>query len=183
MITLISGGARSGKSSYAEALAVQSGLQVVYIATAHAGDTEMDARIRRHRAQRPAHWITVEEPRTLGTALRAHARADRCIVIDCLTLWLTNLILADHPANGEVALIEPGPQFTAERADFLDALQAVPGEIIAIGNEVGMGVVPLGALSRFFVDESGRLNQAIAASAGKVVWMVAGCPVVAKGSA
>ena len=182
MITLITGGARSGKSSYAETLAALSGLQVVYIATAHAGDAEMDERIRRHRAHRPAGWITVEEPLALGAALRTHARAERCIVIDCLTLWLTNLILADHPGDGDVALIESGPRFAAERVDFLNALQALPGEMIAISNEVGMGVVPLGALNRFFVDESGRLNQAIAVFAGKVVWMVAGCPIVAKGS-
>jgi len=181
MITLITGGARSGKSAHAEALAAQSGLEVVYIATAHAGDAEMDERIRRHRARRPAGWLTLEEPLALGAALRAHARAGRCIVIDCLTLWLTNLILADHPDGGDVAPIAPGARLAAERAYFLDALRASPGELIAIGNEVGMGVVPLGALNRFFVDEAGRLNQAIAAFAGKVVWMVAGCPVVVKG--
>ena len=183
LITLITGGARAGKSGYAETLAVQSGLQVVYLATAHAGDAEMEERIRRHRARRPAGWLTLEEPLALGAALRAHAHAERCIVIDCLTLWLTNLILAEHSiggAGGDVASIEPGPRFSAERTDFLNALQALPGQIIAISNEVGMGVVPLGALNRYFVDETGRLNQAIAAFAGKVVWMVAGCPVVAK---
>ena len=184
MITLITGGARSGKSGYAETLAAQSGLQVVYLATAQAGDAEMEERIRRHRAHRPAGWITVEEPIALGAALRTHARAERCIVIDCLTLWLTNLILAEHSASGvggDVAPIEPGQLFAAERAHLLDALRTLPGQMIAISNEVGMGVVPLGALNRFFVDETGRLNQAIAAFAEKVVWMVAGCPVVAKG--
>ncbi len=182
MITLITGGARSGKSGYAGTLAAQSGLQVVYLATAHAGDAEMSARIRLHRANRPSDWLTLEEPLRLGAALRAHARADRCLVIDCLTLWLNNLILADHPGSGEVAMIEPGPMFTAERADLLDALRTLPGQTIAVSNEVGMGVVPLGALNRFFVDETGRLNQAIAALAGRVVWMVAGCPVLAKGA-
>ena len=182
MITLITGGARSGKSGFAERLATQSGLQVVYLATARARDAEMAERIRRHRANRPADWLTAEEPIRLGAALRAHARADRCLLIDCLTLWLNNLILADHPDDGEVAIVEPGPTFSAERADLLDALRTLPGQTILVSNEVGMGVVPLGALNRFFVDETGRLNQAIAALAGRVVWMVAGCPVVAKGA-
>ncbi len=182
MITLITGGARSGKSGFAERLAAQSGLQVVYLATARAGDAEMGERIRLHRANRPADWLTVEEPLRLGATLRAHARADRCLLIDCLTLWLNNLILADHPDDGEVAIVEPGPMFAAERADLLDALRTLPGQAIAVSNEVGMGVVPLGAWNRFFVDETGRLNQAIAALAGRVVWMVAGCPVIAKGA-
>lgn len=182
MITLITGGARSGKSAYAEQLAAQSGLRVVYLATARVGDAEMGGRIDRHRANRPAGWVTVEEPLALGAALRTHARADRCLVIDCLTLWLSNLILADHPGCGDVAMIAPGPMFAAERADLLDALRSLPGQAIAVSNEVGMGVVPLGALNRFFVDETGRLNQAIAALAGRVVWMVAGCPVLAKGA-
>lgn len=182
MITLITGGARSGKSGFAERLAMQSGLQVVYLATAGAGDAEMAERIRRHRAKRRADWLTVEEPLRLGAALRTHARADRCLLIDCLTLWLNNLILADHPGDGEVAIVEPDPMFAAERADLLDALRTLPGQLIAVSNEVGMGVVPLGALNRFFVDETGRLNQAIAALAGRVVWMVAGCPVLAKGA-
>lgn len=182
MITLITGGARSGKSGFAELLAAQSNLQVVYVATAKAGDAEMGERIGLHRANRPADWLTLEEPLRLGAALRAHARADRCLVIDCLTLWLTNLILTDHPDAGDVATLEPGPMFSAERADLLDALPGLPGQTILVSNEVGMGVVPLGPLNRFFVDETGRLNQAIAALAGRVVWMVAGCPVLAKGT-
>lgn len=182
MITLVTGGARSGKSGFAGRLAARSGLQVVYLATGRAGDTEMDERIRLHRANRPADWLTVEEPLRLGATLRAHARADRCVVIDCLTLWLTNLIQIDHPDAGDVARLEPGPMFSAERADLLDALSGLPGQAILVSNEVGMGVVPLGALNRFFVDEAGRLNQAIAALAGRVVWMMAGCPVLAKGA-
>lgn len=181
-ITLVTGGARSGKTGYAEALAAQSGLQVVYLATARPGDAEMRERIRRHRAQRPPGWITVEEPLALGAALRAHAGERRCVVVDCLTLWLTNLILAEHPDAGEVECIEPGPRFVAERTDLLGALGALPGLAIVIANEVGMGVVPLGALNRHFVDEAGRINQAVAGLARRVVWMVAGCPVVAKGA-
>lgn len=183
MITLVTGGARSGKSGYAEQLAAQSGLAVVYLATAQARDAEMSRRIERHRAHRPAGWLTVEEPLALGAALRAQARADRCIVVDCLTLWLTNLMLADHPEQCDVATIDAGPRYTAERTDFLDALRIAPGEIIVVSNEIGMGVVPLGALNRHFVDEAGWLNQVVAACAERVVWMVAGCPVYAKGSA
>lgn len=182
MITLITGGARSGKSAYAEQLAIKSGMKVVYLATARAGDAEMAERIRRHRARRPAGWTTVEAPLSLGAALRAHANAESCVVIDCLTLWLTNLILADDPDGSNVSLLGPSPRVASERAGFLDALQTLPGQTIAVSNEVGMGIVPLGALNRLFVDESGRLNQAVAAMAGRVVWMVAGCPVPAKGA-
>lgn len=182
MITLILGGARSGKSGHAEMLAAQSGLQVTYIATAQAGDAEMAERIRIHRVRRPGNWLTVEEPLALGAALRAHMREDRCIVIDCLTLWLTNVTLADNPNAGDAGLVNPGPRFAAERADFLDALHTRSGEVIVIGNEVGAGIVPLGALNRFFVDQAGLLNQAVAALAGRVVWMVAGCGVCVKGA-
>ena len=185
MITLITGGARSGKSTYAESLAAKSGLDVVYIATAHAGDAEMAARIDQHRVRRPGHWITVEEPVALGTALRRHAAAGRFVVLDCLTLWLGNLLLADQPADPaqmeRVAVIEAGPVFISEREAFLQALVALPGQLAVIGNELGMGVVPLGALSRVFVDEAGRLNQAVAAKADRVIFMVAGCPLVVKG--
>lgn len=182
MITLILGGARSGKSGYAQTLAEQSGLPVVYIATAHAGDAEMGERIRRHRAARPGEWVTVEAPLGLGAALRAHARANRCVIVDCLTLWLTNVILADHPDVDDVAVIDPGPTFAAERADFLDTLRTTPGEVMLISNEVGNGLVPLGALNRFFVDEAGLLNQAVAALAAHVIWIAAGCAVRIKGA-
>lgn len=143
----------------------------------------MIERIVRHRERRPAGWRTVETPLALGAALRAEAREDRCVIVDCLTLWLSNVILADLPPSTDVAVIEPGPRFRAERADFLDALRAAAGEIVIVSNEVGMGLVPLGAVNRCFVDEAGRLNQAVAACADRVVWMVAGCPVYAKGAA
>ena len=185
MITLITGGARSGKSAYAELLAEQSGLHVVYLATARAGDEEMGARIHQHRERRPGHWLTVEEPLALGAALQRHAAADRFVVLDCLTLWLSNLMLVDHREEitqaEKVAVIEPGPVFVSEREAFLRVLADLPGQLAVISNEVGMGVVPLGALSRFFVDEAGRLNQAVAAKADRLILMVAGCPLVAKG--
>lgn len=182
LITLIVGGARSGKTQHAQQLAVRSTLAVVYLATAQAGDPEMAVRIERHQAVRPADWLTIEEPLALGAALRAHARADRCIVVDCLTLWLTNLILADSPDRSGIKSIDAGPYVGVERADFLDALRTVAGEIIVVSNEVGMGVVPLGPLNRLFVDEAGRLNQAVAQYAECVISMVAGCPVYAKGA-
>lgn len=182
MITLIVGGARSGKSRYAEKLAAQSALPVTYLATAQAGDVEMAERIRQHRAARPAEWVTLEEPLALGAALRAHAGRERCIVIDCLTLWLANLVSADHANIDEVGVVEPGPRFAAERADFLDALRTISGEVIVISNELGAGLVPLGALNRFFVDQSGLLNQAVAALAARVAWMAAGYPLWVKGA-
>lgn len=169
MITLVTGGARSGKSSYAEALAARTGTDVVYIATARALDREMEERIARHRARRPSGWHTVEEPVALAGALRKHASAARCVLIDCLTLWLANL-----------ADVEPGDAGTL-REEFVAALATAPGSVIVVTNEIGMGVVPLGALSRRFVDDMGRLNQAVAARAHRVVLMVAGCALSVKG--
>ena len=178
MITFVLGGARSGKSRYAQTLAARNGAPVTYIATAQVGDVEMSERVRQHRASRPGEWRTVEEPLALGAALRAHAGG--CVIIDCLTVWLTNLILADHSQAGEVQVIEAGPRLATERGDFLAALRAASDEVIVVSNEVGTGIVPLGALNRFFVDQAGLLNQAVAALAGRVVLMVAGCPMCVK---
>ena len=187
MITFITGGARSGKSALAENLATKSGLEVVYVATACAGDDEMIERIRQHRQRRPDHWATVEEPLELAEVLRLQAAAGRFVIVDCLTLWLGNLLFADFPAghgsDEEVRVIEPGALFTAQRAAFLRALAGLPGELAVISNELGMGVIPLGALSRLFVDEAGRLNQEVAARANRVILMVSGCPLVVKGEA
>lgn len=169
MITLITGGARSGKSAYAEALAAASAMEVVYIATAQALDAEMADRIARHRARRPREWRTVEVPLRLADALRENTGQDRCLLIDCLTLWLTNLFSIE-PSAAE-----------ASRQDFLAALGEVRGTVIVVTNEIGMGVVPLGELSRRFVDDMGRLNQVVAARADRVVLMVAGLPVSVKG--
>lgn len=170
MLTLVLGGARSGKSRYAERLAEASGLAVTVVATAEAGDAEMAARIAHHRQARPRHWQTVEEPRALAAVLAAHADAERCLVVDCLTLWLNNLLAA-----GETACAD-------ELAACLAGLARLPGEVILVANEVGLGVVPLGELSRRFVDEAGRLNQAVAGLADRVVFMAAGLPMVLKGT-
>ena len=172
MHTLILGGARSGKSALAERLALDSGHGLVYIATAQPRDGEMADRIAHHRARRPADWACVEEPLALADALRRHARADRCVLVDCLTLWLSNLL-------GEA----DAPCFERERSALLDTLPQLPGEVLLVSNEVGMGVVPMGELSRRFVDEAGRLHQALAAACDRVIFVAAGLPLTLKGNA
>lgn len=169
--TLILGGTRSGKSALAERLAIDGGVEVVYVATAQAGDAEMAARIAHHRSRRPQQWRCVEEPIHLADVLREHAHARRCILVDCLTLWLSNLL--GH-ADGHV--------FERERTRLLEALPALPGQLLMVSNEVGFGIVPLGELTRRFVDESGRLHQAIAAVSERVVFVAAGLPLALKGT-
>lgn len=171
MRSLILGGARSGKSALAERLALASAGAVVYIATAQARDGEMAERIAHHRAHRPLEWACVEEPLALADVLRRHARADRCVLVDCLTLWLSNLLGAADASC-----------FERERAALLDTLPQLPGEILLVSNEVGMGVVPLGELSRRFVDEAGRLHQALAAACDRVIFVAAGLPLTLKGT-
>ncbi|MCP3870160.1 MAG: bifunctional adenosylcobinamide kinase/adenosylcobinamide-phosphate guanylyltransferase [Gammaproteobacteria bacterium] len=167
----IIGGARSGKSALAEQLAVSSGLAVVYVATATAGDPEMERRIITHRASRPADWTTVEEPVYLTEVLTAHDSPGCCILVDCLTLWLTNLLLW-----GE------GGQFESQRDALLESVPRMSCQLIFVSNEVGMGIVPMGELSRRFQDEAGRLNQSLAALCDRVVLTVAGLPLVIKGT-
>lgn len=165
MKELILGGSRSGKSALAEQRASESGLVVSYIATATAGDEEMAARIAQHQARRPSHWNIVEEPLRLAQALQAHAAPERCLLVDCLTLWLANLLCANDEAL-----------FKRERAAFLEVLPTLPGHIILVSNEVGMGIVPMGELSRRFSDEAGWLNQEVAKICECVTLMVAGLP-------
>jgi adenosylcobinamide kinase/adenosylcobinamide-phosphate guanylyltransferase len=165
MKEIILGGSRSGKSSLAEQRASESGLAVTYLATATAGDAEMAARIAQHQARRPVNWRIVEEPLRLAHALQQHAAPERCLLVDCLTLWLTNLLCA----NDE-------DLFRRERATFLQTLPALPGRIILVSNEVGMGIVPMGELSRRFGDEAGWLNQEAARVCERVTLMVAGLP-------
>jgi adenosylcobinamide kinase/adenosylcobinamide-phosphate guanylyltransferase len=169
MPELILGGARSGKSALALRRAAESGRQVVWIATAEARDDEMAERIARHRAERPVQWQTVEEPLRLADALRRPTSADFCVVVDCLTLWLTNLLLAE-----EATLLE------RETAALLDILPTLSGQIILVANEVGLGIVPENALARRFRDEAGRLNQAVAARCEHVTFVAAGLPLVLK---
>jgi adenosylcobinamide kinase/adenosylcobinamide-phosphate guanylyltransferase len=172
MKELILGGVRSGKSRLAEARARASGARIIYVATAVAGgDAELDARIAQHRARRPAAWQLIEEPVGLARVLRHHAVTGCCVVVECLTLWLTNLLCA------------PDPQALArEREALLEALPTFGGDLILVSNETGLGVVPLGALSRRFVDESGALHQALAALCDRVTHVVAGLPLTLKGA-
>ena len=163
---LILGGARSGKSALAERRAVESGLEVVYIATAAPGDEEMARRIAHHRARRPAHWRTVEAPLDLASTLCTEAAAQRCLLVDCLTLWLTNLLL--------------GPGLEPQRNDLLAALTALPGRVILVSNEVGWGIVPINELARRFADEQGRLNQAVASVCSRLTLVAAGLPLELK---
>jgi len=169
MKELILGGVRSGKSRLAEQRARDSGRPVLYVATAlAAGDAELAQRIRRHRERRPAEWLTVEEPLALGEALRAHDAEDRIIVVECLTLWLTN-VLCMAPKRLE-----------RERRSLCTAVAALTADLVMVSNETGFGVVPIGALSRRFVDASGELHQTLAALCERVTLTVAGLPLVLK---
>jgi adenosylcobinamide kinase/adenosylcobinamide-phosphate guanylyltransferase len=172
MRELVLGGARSGKSALAlrraEAFG-RSGRAVTWLATAQALDAEMAERIARHRDERPAGWRTVEEPLWLAQALQNYASDGACVVVDCLTLWLTNLMLAE-----DATLLEQ------ETAALLAALPVLPGELILVANEVGLGIVPDNALARRFRDEAGRFNQAVAALCERVTFVAAGLPLVLK---
>lgn len=182
--SLILGGARSGKSAYAERLASESGKEVIYIATASAGDSEMAARIEHHRKQRPAHWTTVEEGLSLASALRTWRAPQRVVLVDCLTLWLTNLLFSDGTEYPDVGALTLPDRFHAERTALLDEIaRHEAGAIIFVSNEVGMGIVPYGAVSRAFADEAGRLNQAVAAVCDHVAFVAAGLPLTLKGAA
>ena len=169
MPELILGGARSGKSRFAERLAAESGLAVTYIATSQPLDGEMTERIAHHRERRPAHWALVEEPLQLARVLRERAAAERCLLVDCLTLWLTNLLMLDDPAR-----------LAEERDALLECLDGLPGRILLVSNETGLGVVPFGELTRRYVDEAGWLHQAVAERAQRVTFMVAGLPMTLK---
>lgn len=171
--TLILGGVRSGKSRLAERIAMDSGLEVVYVATAtHSGDPEMRARIASHRHRRPARWTTVEEPIHLAARLREIDGESRCVIVDCLTLWLTNLLCSDDAGH-----------LHTEREALLEGLPKLGSRMILVGNETGLGVVPLGALSRRFVDEAGELHRRLAERCDQVIFIVAGLPQILKGPA
>ena len=165
----ILGGARSGKSRHAIA-AQPRRARVAFVATAHAGDGDMAARIARHRAERPAHWHTIEEPYDLGAALRKCAAATGVVIVDCLTLWVANLML-----RGDA------DEWIAKQGEELAALLAVAeSQVTLVSNEVGEGVHPPTAEGRRFRDLLGLVNQRVAAAAGRVVLMVAGIPLTVK---
>jgi adenosylcobinamide kinase/adenosylcobinamide-phosphate guanylyltransferase len=162
-LTLVLGGARSGKSRHAERLVLESGREPVYIATAEPLDEEMARRIALHRARRGAAWRTVEEPVDLVGALQRECAEGRAVLVDCLTLWLTNLMV-------KALAVE------TETARLLRTLPALPGMLVLVSNEVGQGVVPAAAMARAFIDHAGSLHQSIAQAADAVVFMTAGLP-------
>ena len=172
-VQLVLGGARSGKSRFAEQAAIESGKNVVYIATATVYDDEMQQRINRHINDRPNHWLTVEEPLLLAQVLKQHADKDTCLLVDCLTLWLTNVLMAEQASSEVKSLAD-------YKKELLEILADLPGQVILVSNEVGQGIVPMGALSRRFVDEAGWLHQDIARIANKVTLVVAGLPMILK---
>lgn len=175
MLELILGGARSGKSRFAEERALASGKQLVYLATAETRDREMSERVKLHQARRSDQWSLIEEPLLLAEILKQHSRADNCILVDCLTLWLTNCLLQSEK-------VQQDQVWQSERAKLLDTLQTLPGDVIFVSNEVGQGVVPMGELSRKFVDEAGWLHQDLAKLCDTVVFVVAGLPQFLKSS-
>jgi adenosylcobinamide kinase / adenosylcobinamide-phosphate guanylyltransferase len=204
VIHLVLGGARSGKSRYGEALVRQYtalGFDACYVATAQALDDEMATRIAKHQAGRTddgIEWQLFEESLALTALLKRLAKPGRVILVDCLTLWLTNQLLAscakidDEPASTEwhatdfitsassISNDEALASWQAEKSAFVDSLAELEGVVVLISNEVGSGIVPLGELSRQFVDEAGWLNQAVAALADNVTLVVAGLPLALK---
>lgn len=166
-ISLILGGASSGKSCFAETLATRDGRDRVYVATAQVLDAEMAARVGRHRARRAGGWTTVEEPFALAKVL-SERKDDQIVLVDCLTMWLSNHLLAE---------CDPGP----ETDRLLDALDRIAVPAILVSNEVGASVVPDNPLARRFQAAQGRLNQRVAKRAGLVVQVVAGLPLALKG--
>lgn len=175
-LTLILGGARSGKSSYAETLAAKMGKRVLYIATAEAKDDEMTARIAAHRLARPGYWQTLEAPRNVGDALsRLDARPD-VLLMDCVTLLVSNILLAQE--SEPEAVIEAAVQTEIEALMSIQTQLGVP--LIVVSNEVGLGLVPPYPLGRVYRDILGRANQRLAAGANKVIFMVAGLPMTVK---
>lgn len=171
MLELVLGGARSGKSAYAEQRASSTGLEVVYIATAQAGDDEMAHRIAQHQSQRPASWDTIEAPLELASCLSAAASKDRCLLVDCLTLWLSNCLLHTDLDC-----------WSQQRQQLFDILPGLPGTIIMVSNEVGHGIVPMGEINRRFVDEAGWLHQSMVKISDQVTFVTAGLPQILKGN-
>ena len=174
-VTLVLGGARSGKSGYAERLIEQQAsagacCAATYCATAEPGDDEMAARIAAHRRRRTGFWHTVETPLALAPAISAETRPARPLLVDCLTLWLSNVMLAERSIE-------------AETAALVVALRDAAGPVVLVANEVGLGLVPETPLGRRFRDAAGNLNQEIAALADRVVFVAAGLPLVLKGAA
>jgi adenosylcobinamide kinase/adenosylcobinamide-phosphate guanylyltransferase len=174
MIELILGGARSGKSGYAERCAAVFSGQVLYIATAEGRDGEMVERIQQHQSRRPDHWQTIEEPVALAALLEKHDGEGRLFLVDCLTLWLSNILFSASEQENE-------QRFRQQRQALLAILPTLKADILLVSNEVGQGVVPMNAMSRRFVDEAGWLHQAVAELSERVTFVTAGLPQRLKG--
>jgi len=168
MKQLILGGARSGKSHYAQQQAQISGRPVIYIATATAGDGEMHQRILMHKQQRPAHWTVIEEPLALSSTLLEHDRAGACLLVDCLTLWLSNQF-----AENEILIQDV-------QEELVNTVANLKSDVLLVSNEVGQGIVPENKLARKFIDESGRLHQRLAQVCGDVAFLTAGIAQILK---
>lgn len=166
-VTFVLGGARSGKSTYAEKLIGATGLPKIYIATAQAFDAEMQARIEDHQSRRVG-WQTIDAPLNLADAIYAQRGKGNAVLVDCLTLWLTNLLMADHDLSSAFHVL-------------LGVLRAADHPLVLVSNEVGFGIVPENAMARAFRDHTGRLHQMIAAEAGQVHFIAAGLPIKLKG--
>ena len=175
-LTLVLGGARSGKSTYAQGLAAGSE-RVLFVATAQAGDQDMERRIRAHREQRPDHWDTLEEPIALVEEMAGRLRSYDTIVLDCLTLWVSNLLLMDPRAASAPIDI------ASETRGLLGLYRRGDASWVVVSNEVGLGVVPATELGRAYADQLGRVNQAVAAESDEVFFMAAGLPLKIKSSA
>ena len=176
-LTLILGGARSGKSTHAQRLAGQHGGRVVYIATATAGDEEMSARIEKHQSERPAGWVTLEISEGIAEALRGRPLQAEVVLVDCLTMLVSNLTLEgvtdfDHPDEAAATA-----RVEAEISGLVAAIEESDADWIVVSNEVGLGLVPPYPLGRIYRDLLGRANQRLAARADEVYWLVAGIPV------
>ncbi|MFD0913745.1 bifunctional adenosylcobinamide kinase/adenosylcobinamide-phosphate guanylyltransferase [Methylophilus luteus] len=170
---LILGGARSGKSAYAERLASALELPVTYIATAQVYDDEFANRVAQHKSRRPPYWQLVEAPFNLGQTLLDNDAAETCLIVDCLTLWLAQCICPDCDKPERL-------DWQAEKQALLEALPQLKAQVFLVSNEVGMGIVPLGEINRQFQDEQGRLNQHVAAIVNKVSFIAAGLPLTLK---
>lgn len=164
------GGVKSGKSRLAEQLASQSELDIIYVATASADDHEMQTRINQHKQQRPSHWQTIESPIHLAATLKQACQARHCVLVDCLTLWLTNLLMTD-----DKNLLEQ------EIEALTSIIPELDGQLIFVSNETNMGIMPLGELSRQYCDQIGILHQRLAEEVDRVILTVAGLPHVLKG--
>ena len=163
-VTLVLGGARSGKSNFAERMTVTHSRGCVYLATAEIGDDEMAERVRKHKARREAHWRTVESPLEIGSSIVAETEQGAAVLVDCLTLWLSNLMAAGRDPDQEAEAL-------------IRALGQAGGPVVFVSNEVGLGIVPDNALARAFRDHAGRLNQRVAEIANNVFFVAAGLPL------